>query len=604
MSSETDLTEKLNVLTHIADTLNRAVDVRGVLDHTLAELVRLMNLETGWIFLRDPAAQDRRWGSGYVLAAHHNLPPALDLDRADAWEGGCDCQHMCNEACLTQAYNQVRCSRLGSVSGDRRGLVVHASTPLHSGDHILGILNVAGPDWASFSPQALMLLTNVGSQMGVALERARLFDLLQEQRIHEQAALLEFSNQLLSRLDLGDLMAYLVEEVRQMLHADACALLLPGETADRLDFRAASGWRENPVTAGRQVPAGEQSGPGVAMLTQQPLIAEDIRRHDPAPWLPGWLDREGFSGHAVVPLIVAGRSVGALAINTRQSRLFDEQEARFMHLMANQAAVAIEKARLHRQEIEKLQLEKELIVGREIQLSLLPKSLPVLPGWDLAVYYQAARQVGGDFYDFFHLPGEPGRLGLVIADVAGKGVPAALFMALSRTAIRIAAQTDPSPAAALARANELIMQDSYADLFVTACYAVLDTAGGRLIFANAGHNRPLWLRAATGEFEELAARGIVLGFFAGIDLEECQIDVAPGDLLILYTDGVTEAMDAAHQLFGQERLRAAVAARDQDCAQEIVQAIVEAVITFTGNIPQSDDCTVLVVKRCSQLPAT
>jgi GAF domain-containing protein len=404
MPAEIDLAEKLNILTHIAETLNRAVDVRSVLTHTLADLIKLMGLETGWIFLQDATAQDRHWGSGYVLAAHCNLPPALDLDNPEAWDGGCQCQSLCDGACLNQAYNQVQCSRLASVSGDRHGLAMHASAPLRSGDRILGILNVAGPDWASFSPEALTLLTNVGSQMGVALERARLYDLLQEQRIHEQAALLELSNQLLSRLDLGDLMGYLVHNVQQVLRADACALLLPGEEPEFLEFRAASGWRSDPVAARRRVPAGQGSGPGVAMSSQQPLLVEDITQHDPVPWMPEWLAAEGFCGHTVVPLIASGRSVGALVVDTRQPRLLNKQEIRLLRLVVNQAAMAIEKARLHQEEILKQSMEKELEIGREIQLSLLPKTPPALPGWEFAVYYQAARLVGGDFTTFSSCP--------------------------------------------------------------------------------------------------------------------------------------------------------------------------------------------------------
>jgi GAF domain-containing protein len=235
-SAEKDLIENLTTLNSIAEALNRAVDVHSVLNDALGALVRLMGLETGWIFLKDPAAQDRWGGSGFVLAAHHNLPPALDLENADAWQGSCLCQDLCNAGCGGEAYNEVHCSRLEKVRGDRRGLAVHASTPLRSGDRILGILNVARPDWASFRPQALMLLSNVGNHMGAALERARLFDLLHERHVHEQAALLHFSDQLLKRLDLDDLMDYLVEEVQGMLEADACALLLPGEQPGFLEF--------------------------------------------------------------------------------------------------------------------------------------------------------------------------------------------------------------------------------------------------------------------------------------------------------------------------------------------------------------------------------
>jgi serine phosphatase RsbU (regulator of sigma subunit) len=590
-----DLSEDLTTLNQIVETLNRAVDVRGALDSALARLVELMGLETGWIFVKGPAAQDGGEDGGYVLAAHHNLPPALDSD--EVWRGGCKCQRLCGQGRLTEAYNEVRCSRLGGAGGDRRGLVVHASVPLRSGDRILGILNVAGPDWASFSPRALALLTNVGNQMGIALERAQLFDLLKEQRIHEQAALLDLSNQLLSRLELDDAMGYLVEEVRHLLQADACALLLPGEEPGYLVFRAASGWRLDPVASQRRVSAEEPSGPGLVMRTQQPLLVEDIEASDPAAWGTDWLRWEGFRGHAVVPLVVDGRSIGVLMINTRQPRLLDEDEVRFLSLMANQAAIAIEKARLHREEIARQRLEQELAIGRQIQLGLLPKDCPVVPGWEFAAVYQAARQVGGDFYDFPELPGQPGRVGLVIADVADKGVPAALMMALSRTMVRTAAANGRSPSAALSLANELILKHSHTDLFVSAFYATLDIHSGRLTYANAGHNRPLWLQISSGEILELAARGIVLGILEDIELEEREIDVSPGDVLVFHTDGVTEAMDIVGQQFGEERLRAAVAATPNASAQEIIAAVVDAVKAFTGDAPQSDDLTLLVVKR-------
>ena len=334
------------------------------------------------------------------------------------------------------------------------------------------------------------------------------------------------------------------------------------------------------------------------MRTGEPLLAEDLEAGDSGTCGADWLRSEGFRGHAVAPLVVDGRSIGALLIDMRQPRLLDEDEVRFLRLMASQAAIAIEQARLHQEEIERERLEQELDVGRQIQLSMLPTDCPVVPGWECAAFYRAARQVGGDFYDFFELPGEPGRLGLVIADVADKGVPAALMMALSRTVVRAAAADGRSPSAALTLANELILEDSRASLFVTAFYAALDTRGGRLAYANAGHNRPLWLRVGTGESEELAARGIALGVLEDIELEEREIDVAPGDLLVFYTDGVTEAMDDGGQQFGKERLRQVLAANADGSAQEVLAAVEDAVRAFTGNTPQSDDIALFVVRRC------
>ena len=598
MSSESDSIEQLKTLNQIAETLNRAVDVRSMLNDTLALLVKLMGLETGWIFLKDPTAGDGHGGGGYVLAAHYNLPPALNVVNSGAWGGSCSCQERCGEVCETEAHNILRCGRLAGVQGDRRGLALHASAPLHSGDRSLGILNVAGPDWSSFSTQALTLLANVGSQIGVALERARLYDLLQDQRVQEQVEMVEFTNQLLGRSDLDDLLNYLVEEAREILHADACALLLHGESPDTLDFQEASGWRTDPVAAGYQVPADGRSGPGLAMLLQNPLLVEDLVQSDPTPWLPDWLEAEGFRGHAVMPLVAEGRSVGALLLNRRQPHMLDEQEVRLLRLIANQAALAIEKARLHQQEVERQILGKELELAQEIQLSLLPKALPDVAGWEFDCYYQPARQVGGDFYDLFEMPGEPQRLGMVIADVSGKGVPAALFMALSRTLIRTAALEGSRPPIALDRANEQIRKENRSGQFVSVCYSTLDVQSGHLVFANAGHNLPLWVKGNSGQVRELVAPGIVLGVLEEIELTEGEIDLAPGDLLIFYTDGVSESMDSSRELFGEERLREVVGNLAQASARQVIEAVVDAVKAHAGDVLPSDDITLLVVKRC------
>jgi len=587
----------LDTLNRIADTLNRAIDIRAVLDTTLAQLVELMGLESGWIFLREPLPGARPKDRDFFLAAHYHLPPALDPDDGQAWAGGCECQERCTLGTLTQGYNEIRCSRLAHASGDRRGLAVHASAPLRSGNQILGILNVAGPDWTSFGQEALALLTNVSSQIGVALERARLYDLLREQRIHEQATLLDLSNQLLGRRNMDDLMIFLVEETQRLLQADACSLLLPGDEPGVLCFRAASGWKHDPVALGHSIPYGNHSGPGQVMQTQDPLLVGDIEAYDPPPWNAGWLRAEGFRGYAVVPLVVEGRSIGVLVLNTRQPRPPLEDDVRLLRLIANQAAIAIEKARLHEEEAQHRVLEKELALARQIQLSLLPRTCPSVPGWDCAALYEAAQIVAGDFYDVFELPGGAGRLGLVIADVVGKGVSAALFMALSRTMIRTAALSNRRPAKALTRANKLILNDSHSDLFVTAFYAIVDTRTGTLAYTNAGHNRPLWLQASTGQVQELAAEGIVLGIFDEIVLEERQIQTSPGDIILLYTDGVTEAMNSDRQQFGPGRLAEVLAAQAGSTAQGLIEAVVGAVRDFAGNNVYADDLTLLVLKR-------
>ena len=601
MRDHSDLVEDLTTLNQIAETLNRAVDMRGALDSTLARLVQLMGLEAGLIFLKNPTGEAGGEGDGYTLAAHYNLPPVLALDNRDAWAGTCECQRLASSDRLSRAHNVVGCSRLAGVTVDRRGLAVHASAALRSSDRVLGILNVIGRDGTSFDPRALALLTNVGSQMGIALERARLFDLLKEQRMNEGRVLLDLSNKLLRNLDLGSVVSHLVEEAGRLLRVDACALLLPGEQPDTMLFRAASGWKLDPAARERQLSTDECSGLELVMRTQQPLLMEDVEASEHAAWGTDWLRSEGFRGHAVIPLVVDGRSIGVLMIDTRQPRVLNEDEVRFLALLANQAATAIENARLHGQEIVRHRMERELEVGRQIQLGLLPKEVPIMPGWEFAAVYQAARQVGGDFYDFFELPGEPKRFGLVTADVADKGVPAALMMAMSRTVVRAAANDGRCPSDALTLANRLILQDSQTDLFVTVLYATLDTHSGWLTYANAGHNWPMWYQARSHLVQGLPSKGIALGVLDEIELENQSVELTHGDLVVFYTDGVTEAMDTDGQPFGQERLKEAVLANSEASAQQVLSAIVEAVGAFTGDAPQSDDLTIFVVKRCQIL---
>jgi sigma-B regulation protein RsbU (phosphoserine phosphatase) len=594
---ETETLDTLTTLNKIIETLNRSMDVKEVLQSSLADVVALLGLETGWIFLLDEQAQDTFGGQGFTLAATHNMPPALSVDDPQVWKKGCECQGLCAEGKLEKAYNEVKCSRLAESAYDREGLVVHASVPLQSGERVFGILNIAGPDWGVFTPQKLALLTNIGNQMGNSLERAYLYEQLRGQRIDEQSALLELSNQLLGRLNVDDIIAYMVEVVPKLLKADACALMLPTEEPGFLEFRAAKGWKVDPVAENGKIPLDESSGPGKVMLTQKPLIAMNIEQSDPTSWAPDWVLAEGFRGHAVIPMVAKGKSVGVMSINTRGAHQWDNDEIRFMQLIVNQIALAIETARLHEEEVARERMEEELAVGRQIQLSLLPKNPPEITGWEFAATYKPARQVSGDFYDFYTLPGEEGRVGMVIADVVDKGVPAALFMALSRTVIRTMALSGRDPAAALKKANELILKDSRASLFLTAFYATLNQQNGSLKYANAGHNRPIWQHADTGECQDLLAEGSLLAVMDTLELEEREVTLKTGDLLVMYTDGVTEAMNLQREIFGEQRLQSVIENNAGVSAQEMLDGIMEAVSEFITDAPLSDDLTLVVVRR-------
>ena len=587
----------LTTLNKISEALNRSPDAHSALQAALARLVELMRLETGWIFLVDETARDLRWGEGFVLAAHHNLPPALDPTRSLAWIGGCDCQEECKTQRLNEAYNEIECSRLAAAQGDNRGLTLHATAPLVAGGKTIGILNVAARDRKAFDKRSLSLLESVGNQIGSALERTRLYDSLQSQRLHEQSALLDLSNQLLQRRKLDELIQFVVQTLRQTLKADASALIMSSNEDEWLEFWATDGWQDDPIASGRRIPNDETSGPGWVLKYQHPLVIEDLMDENLTTWAPDWLRKEGFRGHAVVPLLAEETPIGALVLNNRLPRSIDDAELRFLQLMANQAAIAIEKARLHEEERQHQRLEDELAVARSIQLQLLPPFLPQAQGWEFAAAYQAAHQVGGDFYDMFSLPDHPDRLGFIIADVSGKGVPAALFMAMSRTLLRTTALSGRSPSRALMRANELMLKDTQAELFLSALYLILSTSDGTIDFASAGHNPAYMVRASDGQVFSLDATGMILGAFEEIKLEQKKAKLEVDDVLVLYTDGITEAFNPAGGIYGEERLINLLHKNHALNAQDLLSLIVQDVNDFADSLSPSDDLTVVVIKR-------
>jgi sigma-B regulation protein RsbU (phosphoserine phosphatase) len=249
---------------------------------------------------------------------------------------------------------------------------------------------------------------------------------------------------------------------------------------------------------------------------------------------------------------------------------------------------------LKRTTAEKERMLRELEIAKGIQQSFLPESAPALPGFDLEGFSLPALEVGGDFYDF--IPLDSDHYGLVIADVSGKGVPAALFMALSRTLIRASASSIDDPVSSIREANWHIFQDSKTSMFVTLFYAVLDCRTRKLMFVNAGHNPPIHVGAAAGGVKLLNAKGIALGVLDEIALESVDIQLKTGDVVVLYTDGVTEATNEQDEEYGVERLTRCVEREKIHTSRDIIEAIVKEVMAFAGTRPQHDDITIMVLK--------
>ena len=298
-----------------------------------------------------------------------------------------------------------------------------------------------------------------------------------------------------------------------------------------------------------------------------------------------------------IPLVSQGELIGVLNLGARLSEQeYSSDDRRLLDNLAGQAAPALRVGQLVREQeaeaVTRQRYEQELEVARLIQSHFLPKTLPDLPGWRIAACYQPAREVGGDFYDVIPLP--DGRFGFVVGDVTDKGVPAALVMSATRSLLRAAAQRLIEPGEVLERVNEQLCPDMPEKMFVTCLYGVLDPTTGHLRFANAGHDLP-YVKTANGVVE-LRARGMPLGLMMGMPYEEKEIVLAPGDSVLLHSDGVVEAHDPDRGMFGFPRLMQTVA--DSPSGQELIDIVLRDLDEFTGpGALQEDDITMVTLER-------
>ncbi len=373
-------------------------------------------------------------------------------------------------------------------------------------------------------------------------------------------------------------------------------------TFRRLRRRTAAG-AADPMPERRAQPVpGDESTP-VDIAPNDPLLAylqsasgavdvEALKLDSPA-----LAELKAAGVKLAVPLVSQGELIGVLNLGPRRSEQeYSSDDRKLLDNLAAQAAPALRVGQLVRQQEAEARtrqrFEQELEVARLIQQNFLPKQLPELSGWQVAACYQPAREVGGDFYDV--IPLADGQVGFVIGDVTDKGVPAALVMAATRSVLRASAQRLIEPGAVLERVNEHLCPDMPAKMFVTCLYGVLDPTTGHFRFANAGHDLP-YVKTALGSVE-LRARGMPLGLMTGMKYEERETLLAPGDSLLLHSDGIVEAHDPQGQMFGFPRLKEAVARYPG--GGELIDLVLADLHVHTGpDAEQEDDITMVVLQR-------
>ncbi len=328
------------------------------------------------------------------------------------------------------------------------------------------------------------------------------------------------------------------------------------------------------------------------MLThQRPLVVNDF---DTDSRFRAPSDRGGIRSLLCVPMKLKGRLIGVVNVfNKAAGGDFGPNDQRLLSIIATQSAQLLENARLLEEQKALEILQEELRLAREIQKNLLPKEAPVLAGYQVAGHSVPAKRVGGDYYDFLDLGEE--RLGLCLADVSGKGITAALLMSNVQATIRSQSRMAPSIGDCVSTSNDMLYASTDSDKFVTMFYGVLDTAANRLDYCNAGHNPPVLLGGS--EAVLLETGGPVLGVLPGFPFESGQVGFEPGQTLLVYSDGFSEAMDSRENEFGDERLRDLAQEYADLAPEEMLSTILEAVQQFCGDGPQTDDMTIMAIRR-------
>jgi phosphoserine phosphatase RsbU/P len=308
----------------------------------------------------------------------------------------------------------------------------------------------------------------------------------------------------------------------------------------------------------------------------------------------------GASSVMVAPLLYAKQNMGVLALaNSRMGAPFSQNDFVVFKSIAEQSAFALYNAIIYSEANEKKRLDHDLQIARDIQRILLPAEAPQLNGFEISGLNVPARQVSGDYFDYIKIDDE--RLGVAIADVSGKGVPASLIMAICRSVLRSQAIGNPSPADVLQKVNRQLYPDIKEDMFISMAYLALDHARGTVTLARAGHDAPLLYKQATRKIQPLKTPGMVVGIDSGDVFDRLTKDVAveleAGDFILLYTDGITEALDNEGDEFGLERTIAAAQSCAKEGAQAIVNRILDELRNFVGSTPQNDDITLIVIRK-------
>lgn len=404
--------------------------------------------------------------------------------------------------------------------------------------------------------------------------------------------LVQLSQAFNSSLDLDQVLNTVIDAIISAMHAERGFVVLRGP-GGVLEFRAARGINQTTIND----PQFEISRGVIDQVIREgkPVLTSNAQMDS------RFMNRQsvailGLASILCAPLKVRDETLGAVYLDNRlQAGVFTENELDLLSAISASAAIAIENARLYQVAVEKGRMENELQVARNVQSSLIPEEAPKLPGWDFASCWLPARVVAGDFYDFFQ--SNDASLNVVIADVSDKGFPAALFMADSRSLVRASMLQARNPLEGFTTANRLICADSSSGMFLTLFYAHLEQDSGKVTFINAGHNPPLLYRQGKTHPAQLSRTGMAMGVEESASYQLGHVTLKSGDTLLLYTDGLPDAINSEGQGFGMSRLDEVIQAHRHENIQSLLTSLQEALSSFIGEAEPFDDITAVAIQR-------
>ncbi len=392
---------------------------------------------------------------------------------------------------------------------------------------------------------------------------------------------------LANALDLDEVLTNIADSLKQVVDYDAAGIFLIQEDGRTVDAEWMRGYDPyDPNLVRQKLDVGLM---GWAIKKRTPVVVEDVTRDSRY-----YNVRPQTRSELVVPMFASGKVIGCFNLESDRTGAYSERDAERLAAFASHAAVAIERARLYTEIIQKQRLDEELILARRMQRDLLPDKPPVFEHFDIAGVNVPSEAVGGDYYDYIPLTHKD--LGIVVGDVSGKGVPAAFVMASLRAALRIEASSHYAISTILSRVNDFLFESTEPEVFVTAFYGVLDTESKLLTYADAGHNPPLFLKA-DGGLEMLSEGGMLLGAFPGALYHEYRVSFETNDLLLLYTDGVTEAENKNGEQFGVDRLVEIARRSAPEGSRAVIRKLLSAIRKHTGKAGLQDDVTIVAI-RC------